>query len=536
MKIRKWITRNPKRLLGLCLFLAAVLLTAGAAAYTLLAQGAEENETVYKEETVQRGDLVRGVTESGSIALEESYITFDVEVNTEEDEDDEDSEDEDSEDEEPGYLQIQEVYAVSGQRIAEGDPLFSITQESYQAVVRKLEAALTEKEIALAQAQSEYNTSVLSARSTYDTSMLTANTAAEQLDATQTQLTEEINGLLAQTAVLQEEIDRCLEKLTDEDFKDSLEEALTAYEKAKETYEETDLSSPAAYSANYADYTSAKTQYENLLSQQEGWEETVADNQETILANQETILEKQGILEAKQSDAQNTYELSISGGELAADIYAYTKESLQSSVDEAQADVDEARETLEELNDFVREDCVVYADGEGMVTEVVYEAGDRLTQTGTMLTYVKTADYTVSVDVSEEDIADISIGDSVRVSFEAYLEEEYSGTVLSVTTTKTSSYAKTVSYPVAVRVEGDTQKLYGGMTAEITFVEEEVPDVLYVSRKAVVEQNGKTYVYVGDGEEKQLQEVQTGMENSTSVEITEGLSEGDVIYIRSSAG
>ena len=48
-----------------------------------------------------------------------------------------------------------------------------------------------------------------------------------------------------------------------------------------------------------------------------------------------------------------------------------------------------------------------------------------------------------------------------------------------------------------------------------------------------MDQDGKTYVYVGDGEEKQLQEVVTGLENSTLVEIQEGLSEGDTIYIQS---
>ena len=167
------------------------------------------------------------------------------------------------------------------------------------------------------------------------------------------------------------------------------------------------------------------------------------------------------------------------------------------------------------------------------MTNIYYEAGDRLTRTGTLLSYAKAEEYTVTVDVSEEDIADIGIGDSVRVAFTAYPDEIWSGTVDSITTTKTSDYAATVSYPVEIRIEGDTERLFGGMTAEVTFVTEMASDVLYVSRKAIVDQDGKTYVYVGDGEEKQLQEVVTGLENSTLVEIQEGLSEGDTIYIQS---
>ena len=257
---------------------------------------------------------------------------------------------------------------------------------------------------------------------------------------------------------------------------------------------------------------------------------------DTINANNLAIMEKQSILEAKQNDADNAYQLDVAEGQLASDIYNFTKESLSDTVNTAQEEYDQAVETLNLLQAFVGEDGTIYADGSGLVTSIAYEPGDELIQTGTMLSYVKEQDYTVSVDVSEEDIAGISIGDKVRVIFDAYPDASYTGTVQSLTTTKTSDYANTVSYPVNILIEGDTSTLFGGMTAEITFVNELVSDVLYVSRKAIVEEDGKTYVYVGDGEEKELKEVTTGFENSTLVEIKEGLSEGETIYIRSSIG
>lgn len=511
----------------------ALLLLIAAAVYTVFIQPSQNQETyVYKEETVLRGDVVQGVTESGNITLGETYITYDVDV-TLEDEEEDDDEEEDGEEEEIHYLEIGEVYVVSGQRISEGDPLFFITETSRSAVQKKLTSNVTEKEIALANAKAEYNSQALEAKSTYDSSMLTYNSASAQLDATTTQLNEEINGLYAQVSVLQLEVDQCLEKLTDEDFLDSLEGALEAYEDAKETYEETDKSSVAAYTANYQSYTAAKSQYESLLSQKEGWEETIALNQETIEENNEKIVKAQALLETRQTDAQNTYDLSRGTGELASDIYAYTVQALQDSVDSAQAEYEEAQKLLEELEAFVGEDGIVYADGSGLVTNIYYEEGDDLIQTGSLLSYVKEDAYTVSIDVSEEDIADISIGDSVLIEFSAYPEESYEGTVVAVTTTKTSDHATTVSYPVEIRIEGDIWKLYGGMTASITFVTDSVSDVLYVSRKAIVEQDGKTWVYTGEGEEKELTEVTTGFENSTVVEIVQGLSEGDVIYIRS---
>lgn len=515
----------------------ALLVLMAAAVYTVFIQPSLNQESyVYKEETVLRGDVVQGVTESGNIALGETYITYDVDVSLEDDEEEDDEEEDDDgdeEEEEIHYLEIGEVYVVNGQRISEGDPLFFITEKSRSAMRKRLQSNVTEKEIALVNARAEYNSQTLEAKSTYDSSMLTYNSASSQLDATMTQLNEEINGLCAKISVLELEIDQCLEKLTDEDFLDSLEVALEEYEDAKETYEETDKSSVAAYTANYQSYTTAKTQYESLLSRKEGWEETIADDQETINENNEKIMKAQALLETKQADAQNTYDLSRGSGELASDIYSYTVQALQDSVDLAETEYEEAQELLAALEAFVGDNGIVYADGSGMVTDIYYEEGDDLVRTGSLLSYVKEDAYTVSIDVSEEDIADISIGDSVRIEFSSYPDESYEGTVSAVTTTKTSDHATTVSYPVEVKIEGDTSKLYGGMTASVTFVTDSVSDVLYVSRKAIVEQDGKTWVYTGDGEEKELQEVTTGFENSTVVEITQGLSEGDIIYIRS---
>ena len=128
----------------------------------------------------------------------------------------------------------------------------------------------------------------------------------------------------------------------------------------------------------------------------------------------------------------------------------------------------------------------------------------------------------------------LTVGDVVEISFTAYPDTVYEGTILSIDTTATSRNSSTISYQVVIGVGGDTQALYGGMTADITFVTEEKSDVLYVSRKAIVEQNGKTYVYVQTAlGGKELKQVQTGISNGTSIEITEGLAEGDTIYIAS---
>ena len=114
------------------IILAALLLILliGASIYTVFIKPMLSTETyIYKEEQVERGDLILGIMESGSLSLGESSVDYDLDLEAEDEEDDEDT-DEDSENEEIHYLEIEEVYEVSGQIIKTGDPLFKLDDDS----------------------------------------------------------------------------------------------------------------------------------------------------------------------------------------------------------------------------------------------------------------------------------------------------------------------------------------------------------------------------------------------------------------------
>ena len=195
--------------------------------------------------------------------------------------------------------------------------------------------------------------------------------------------------------------------------------------------------------------------------------------------------------------------------------------------------MDDANEKLDDFDTFIG-DGTIYAESDGMITEMKYEVGDVMESTSDLFSYVTQSSITLSVDVSQEDIIDIGVGDDVSIVFTAYPDENYEGTVTAITTTATSDYATTVSYPVTIKVSGDTSKLYAGMTGDVTFVTDEKAQVLYVSRKAIVEEDDKSYVYQKDKSGNMvLTPVTTGFTDGVYVEITEGLAQGDTIYIAS---
>lgn len=518
------------------LFAGILLLLLLAGLYTLVIRPARSRENyVYKEEAVNRGDLVLGIMESGSLSFTEKEVAYDLDLSLIYDDDESDSDDDEEDDEEDAdkYLEIDQVYVVSGQQVEEGDALFSLTESSVAAVRRKISAALAEAEISLSTVQTEYETSLISAKNTYDSSVKKGNRASEEYQAATSQSSARITGLEGEIELLTLEITQAQEALADEDFLESISEAQTAYTSAKNKYEDTDVHNATAYISNLDAYEQARETRDQLLTQKETYENTIIDNQSEIEKKQKELQSAQTDKVLDDQQAKNDYNSAVLSGELAQDIYDYSTESLQDAVTQAQSTYDELQQLLDDFNVFVGEDGTVYAPEDGLLISVNCEEEEELTGESTLISYT-TRDGTVSIDVSEEDIAAISVGSSVEIVFTAYPEETYEGTVLSITTTAASDYAATISYPVLIGVEGDTGKLYGGMTADVTFVTDSVEDVLYVSRKAVFEEDGKTCVYrKTENGGMETVEVETGFTDMSHVEIKSGLSEGDTVYLKS---
>ena len=531
---------GKKKLFRISIAAIALLCLIAAAVYTVFIQPNRQREQyIYMERTVERGDLILGIMETGSIELQTSAIRYDVVLEEEEGGETEGSE-EDSESEEDGekettrYLEIEEVYAVSGQRMAKGDQLFRLTEDSVKAVEKRLASMLTEAEIALAEARAEYEIQLLEAKSTYDVSMLEAERAEETYQSAKVRTTEKLNSLKAEISLLEAEIADAAKQLEDEALRESLAEAQRVYDAAEQLYQATDPHNVNAHISNYNDWKSAKSRLESVTGTIENLEASMEDNRELIRKKQEEITLLEASMEVEQLNHEGDYESARLGGELAESIYQYTVNSLEESVALAEEEQKEKEENMQTFLEFVGEDGVIYAAEDGLVSSVSYEAGDQLIRTGDILSYVREDAYEVTIDVSEEDISAVAIGDTVDLAMAAYEGETYTGMVSSITTTANDTYASTVSYPVTIQIQGDTSKLYGGMTANVTFVTDRAEDVLYISRRAVKEIDGKSYVYLKTAAGgKKLTEVETGFSDGTNVEIIRGLSERDIIYMES---
>ena len=516
------LKKKHKKLIAV---VAGLLVIIFAASYTVfIAPNLEKEEWVYKEIQVEKGDLTVGVTESGSLEYIPTSQKYDLDLGNNKNE-----EEEDEEEEIHRYLEVENIQVAVGERVREGDEILSFTKESIEGVRKLLKTEVSEAEVALAEAKSEYNLEVLDIEATYQKRLIEANMAATKRDGDAAQPAWDVQEYQLQITLLYEEIVNLNEnwQTVETTRYNSCLQYNELHEKIK------NIDDNVEYAKLHNDYLNAKESYENALKKQEEISKQIADTYEEIAEYEKKIESTHEKLEVTITEAEQEYDTTITAGELAASIRDTEIEKLMAEVESVEEDLEECRKRLSDFESFVG-DGKIYAKEAGIITEIGYEEGDELIDSATMVSYTAAEDMKISVDVTQEDIVDLKVGDKVDIVFSAYEEEKYEGMISSIKTTSTSEYAATVSYEVVISIQGDTSKLYGGMTADVTFVTEKKEDIVYVSKTAVEKEGEKRFVYVKDDHGEMIKkEVATGVENAIYIEITEGLQKGDTVYAAS---
>ncbi|WP_129629594.1 efflux RND transporter periplasmic adaptor subunit [Candidatus Oscillochloris fontis] len=156
--------------------------------------------------------------------------------------------------------------------------------------------------------------------------------------------------------------------------------------------------------------------------------------------------------------------------------------------------------------------------------------------------------FHIDVPIDELDIAEIQIGQRVRITLDALPGSEIGGTISAIAPQATRSDQGTTTYAVTVDLDADSTGVRPGMTAVVAIVTSEKNDALLVPRRAVRSENGQSYVLVFDptGQPKAVvsggtasfepasirRDVTLGLSNSEVVEILSGLSAGEAVLLQ----
>ncbi|QRM89103.1 efflux RND transporter periplasmic adaptor subunit [Lacinutrix sp. WUR7] len=237
-----------------------------------------------------------------------------------------------------------------------------------------------------------------------------------------------------------------------------------------------------------------------------------------------------------------------------------SKQSAYYSVQSSAATVNEARDNLNRTN--------IYAPMSGTISKLDVELGERVVGTQQMAgtEIMRVANLTnmeVEVDVNENDIVKVNIGDSTIVEVDAYLKKEFKGLVTEIANSADGVLTadQVTNFKVKVRILEESYKdlLEGkdesyspfrpGMTATVDIITNKRENVVGVPISAIViktdtsstkqtrkkdaikSENEEKFecVFIKDGSKAKLRVVKTGVQDNSNIEIIEGLQEDEEI-------
>ncbi|MDO4433223.1 MAG: efflux RND transporter periplasmic adaptor subunit [Alysiella sp.] len=188
----------------------------------------------------------------------------------------------------------------------------------------------------------------------------------------------------------------------------------------------------------------------------------------------------------------------------------------------------------------------ITAPSGGTVVALVVEQGQTVNATQTAPTIVQIADLSRmsnKMQIAEGDMTKVKKGQNVRFTILSEPDEPVSAILDSIdpglTTMSKGAYSKAtdtttsaVYYYARALVDNADGKLAIGMTTQNTIEIASADGVLIVPTVTIKSREGKKFVRVlGENNQVQEREVQTGLKDSMNTEIQSGLNEGDKVVM-----
>lgn len=389
---------------------------------------------------------------------------------------------------------------------------------------------------------------------TFDTSDVEFNIKVKEAEAQKAALESEYALKDSQTAVNQrkEQLENGLNTSVDSaqnkilTAQQAYMDAADAYNLAKEQYDTNQT--PGIVTAQQALNTAQATynaEYQKWSELPDDVKESTAAEfhvQEVALQNAKQSLEKakeeaklevdkkyNAMLEAENalSDAERDYDASVLGvnQDMEVQLNNLEKNLALATKDAAELELERLKASLDKY--------VLYAIEDGCITELKLVAGENITKNTLAATITNFEKMKVAIKIDEYDVGEVSVGDEAEIYINS-IGKTYTGTITDIA--RTATVKDNVAYVEAV-VEFDAdENTRSGLSAEVTTVKSERKGAVVVPAGAVqYDENHSAYVMTKEASGEVItQYVEVGISDGAWTEITEGISEGDIVLEKAS--
>ena len=190
-----------------------------------------------------------------------------------------------------------------------------------------------------------------------------------------------------------------------------------------------------------------------------------------------------------------------------------------------------------EIANLAIEESTITSPINGTVTIVSgLNAGEQLTAAQLSTSFIRVVDFKSLVFeamIDEVDFSKIKIGQKVSITFDAFLDKKFSGSVIYVGREGKKTITGGVVVPVKIALTSGIDKLVTGLSGDAEFVIGQKENVLVVPREFIKNDGTTSYVMVRQNDGKIIKTpVTTGLATITTEEISGDIHEGQEVILQ----
>ena len=266
----------------------------------------------------------------------------------------------------------------------------------------------------------------------------------------------------------------------------------------------------------------------------ESYKALVEQQEAAISAAKATNLQQKATMMKTEQDLKRAEDLfgkkliseqEYNGVEAANDVAKNTYESSLHEIERAEAGSSQARDQLSKTT--------IYSPIDGTITILNSKSGERLVATGQFAgtEVMRVADLghmEARVDVNENDVVNVKVGDKAGIKIDAYGDQKFKGTVYQIgntgKTTGSGTQEEVTNFEVKIRIEDHGVELKPALSCTADIQTNEVKDAVAVPMQAVTIRTGESNLSPEEIEKKK-QKVTQRDKGDNNAEFVDGRAE-----------
>jgi HlyD family secretion protein len=287
----------------------------------------------------------------------------------------------------------------------------------------------------------------------------------------------------------------------------------------------------------------------------DAYQAQVEQQEANLLASKAVALQAEAQLQKAQDDLKRNEEVFakklISDAEIAA--ARTTVEVAEANLENAKAQIRRTEGSLNQARDQLTK-TTIYAPMDGKISSLSTEVGERVAGTGSyggaeVMRVADLANMEVRVYINENDIVNVKVGDKARVAIDAFPDRKFEGVVKEIGSaariTGQNTQDEVTNFLVKIRILDKDLPLRPGMSANADVETRTVQNVVAVPIQSVTvrsREGTKTLEEVAADREKKAQETKgEGAQQAVNVQQQKQAEKSDrdnlqrVVFVKSDA-